>query len=811
MVDQSISGRREVQRQKETDVLLRILPVLNEGLSMKHIPDMRVGCYMILSVLASRISLEDSVLTAMMEAVVMNWTPDTTHAGLICLAVLAQQRRISKLPKKVFKAIISIKGFEYDLRVLNEQYRIDNLTLSIVLAILERSHKDQDAYQLTFVRTSIEGHFMSTHNISTAIKSILEVANHAKPEHDRRPDIQGQLADLILRLMDSQEIGPIVQQAIKDTKLELESLEANLQVVLRPTRELHQQSTAVVDMKEIEDIPSTDGWQILASQIPARTAYELSFLSHSESYVFGSLSTAFGVASSSYAGLVAFSDLPILRKSLAMTEPLFLSFFIRYWCGPFPGSSRAAAITCVGNYLDKVDVTTDVQILIPYMLYALADPIPNVRWAASELVMKLSSIYRSTDGKAQEPKESRILGKDDIYGQKHETSSVLWLSRDELSIFLHDLLVPSLEECRLDEVYISGLLTNALNGEHHNKSVKIPLKELKRSIRTDLLKSLCSHILSTPLYAAKTRLLLILDGVGKKVGSISKSKCLLPLLEALEKQDEENVKQHCDKESVDQEQFMNCVVRTVAPDDREGIRVLQRIIDINQSPPRSLRKAAFQRFREFWYALKQDMRIPLSQTLLELVISTPAKSSDQEAYNEARDTLNTIPLTADVLKSLLEDVPLLSSASENRTTSSKRRRTSHGHVEGEPDTPNTIAEPTLRHVTVVLELIESSKTGTDSSLLKGLFQMLTDLQHSKSQHGTELAYLQSLVLDCLRRIVDHSKVLFPFSPTPDLTYLSHRCVAQLTTLVSVQILLLTAFAQQIVRRYSRLRYCSCQA
>ena len=788
MVDQSISGRQEVQRQKETDVLLRILPVLNEGLSIRHVPDMRVGCYMILTVLASKISLEDSVLTAMMEAVAMNWTPDTTHAGLICLAVLAQQRRISKIPKKVFKAVISVEGLEHDLRILKEQYEVDNLTLSIVLAILERAHKDQDTYRLTFVRTAIEGRLMSTHNISTAIRSILEAANRTGSEQETGLNVQGQLVDLILRLMDSKEAGPIMQEALKETKLELDNLEAKLQVVLGPTRELNQQPTADVDMKDIEETPPADNWETLASHIPTRTAYEISFLSHSKSYVFGSLSTAFGVASSSSSGLVAFSDLPVLRKSLAMTEPLFFSFFIRYWCGPFPGSSRAAAITCIGSYFDKVDVTTDVQILIPYVLYALADPVLNVRRAASELVMKLISIYQRTDRKAQEPKESRILGKDNIYGQNHETSNILWLSTDELSGFLHDLLVPNLEECCLDELYTSRLLANALNGEHHNKNLKMPLKELKRSTRTALLTSLSSHILSTPLYAVKFRLLAILNGVSKKVGSISRSKCLLPLLEALEKQDEKSVKEHCEKELVDQEQFMNCVVRTVASDDREGIRVLQRIIGLDSSPPRSLRKAAFQRVLESWSTLKQDMRIPLSQTLLEQVISIPAGNSNYDAYSEAMDTLHAIPLTADVLQSFLENVPSLSPTNGNRSTSSKRRRTSHGHVEGQPDTLKKIEEPTLRHVTVVLELIESSNPGTDSCLLKGLFQVLADLQHSKSQHGTELAYLQSLVLDCLRRIVDYSKVLFSFSPKPDLTYLfSHHCVNQLITLLSVRI------------------------
>src|SRR6187402_2272592 len=73
MLDKSRSGRRGVQQQNEQDVILRLLPTLNEALAMKRVPDLRVGCYMILSVMASKGGLDDKLLTAMMEAVVLGW------------------------------------------------------------------------------------------------------------------------------------------------------------------------------------------------------------------------------------------------------------------------------------------------------------------------------------------------------------------------------------------------------------------------------------------------------------------------------------------------------------------------------------------------------------------------------------------------------------------------------------------------------------------------------------------------------------------------------------------------------------------
>ena len=759
MIDQSVSGRQNVQRQKEEDLLLRILPVLNEGLAMRQVPDLRVGCYMILTVLASKVELEDIVLTAMMEAVVMNWTSNTTHAGLICLAVLSQQRQPTRLPRKVFKAIRAVDTLENDLKVLNEQYRLDNLTLGLVLGILDRLQKDQDAYQLSFVRTALESHLMGTSNISAAIKSILAIAGNSKPAKEGRLDIQGHLADLILRLVDSKEVGTVVQDTIKDAKIDMEDLEARLQTVLRPVHELHSKAMEDVEMGDTEHIAHADELKKLASHIPTRTAYEISFLSHSESYVFGSLANVFGVASSSSATLRAFSEFPVLRKTLAMTEPLFLSFFVRYWCGPYPDSSRAAAIACLRNFFDEKEITTDVQALFPYVLYALADPATVVRRAAAELVMKLAPSYAEKDEKGMKQKDRSVLGLGNIYGQGSATKDISWLSNDDASRFVCDILIPNLEECRLDEQYISRVFTTSLKGLDHGRMPKMFQKELKKSTRAALLNYFCSHTLNSPLYAIKLRLLPILNGIDK-VGSTARSKALLPLLAALEKQDENTIEEQCKREQVDEAQLMDQVAKIVSPSDKESMRILQRMIALdNTSPPRLLRKAAFHRIREAWPSMKHDMQLMMSTTLLDLAVKIPLKLPTHDAHSEALDILRNVPLSSEVLSSFVENLPTLSPTLEDGPGNPKRRRTSHGHVEGQHTTINAAVEGQLCHITIVLELLAASKAGTDPRLMNGLFQVLADLHHTKGKNGLELAYLQSLVLGSMHAVVESSKVI----------------------------------------------------
>ena len=755
LIDQSMSGRREVQRKNEEDVLLRILPFLNEGLSMRQVTDLRIGCYMILTVVASKLDLDEKVLLAMMTAVVSDWTPNTTHAGLICLAVLSQRRQIIKLPKKILEAVMSIQGIESDLAILSEQYRIDKFVVGIVLGTLERLDTKANPNRLTFVRTAIEGHLMSDTHIALAIKAIVAAANNSEVSLEGGQNLQGELVDLILRLMDSEVVGALVRDTIRETKTDVEILESKVRMVLRPN---DKQPDQVVDDSEMKEIPKesqVQSFESITHHIPTRTAYEISLLSHSQSYVFGSLADAFLLASSSSSNLEIFADLPVLRKSSAMSEPLFLSFFIRYWCGPYPAASRASAIICVRDYLGDQDLTTDLQILIPYIIYALADSSAKVRRAASELSFKLASTYL---GQEDDNKETArpILGSDDIYGSGSETKGVSWLSTPDASRVVRDILMPNLEEFRQDEGHIARLLVDSMNGPHKSKIPQSSARDLRKSTKGALLVSLSSHVIHTPIYRVKLRLLFILNGIDK-AGGVLKSKALLPLLLDQEIGNERSLTEHCEAEDIDKISFVQEVVKIATPNDRDGMRVIQRIIALdNSTPPISLRNAALQRLRNFWSSMKSDVQILMASTLLSLAINQTTENPNIQG--DALEILRGVSISVKTLLHLLENIPSLSPTSEDGPAHSKRRRTSNGHVESHENAPPEEMYHALRYMTIVLELIEASKIVFDASLIKGLFKVLNDLQHSKAQLGIESGYLQSLVLGSLHKIVEQSKV-----------------------------------------------------
>lgn len=757
MLDQSRSARREAQKQNQEDIILFLLPILNDGLSVDNVPDLRVGCYMILTILASKASLDDAVISVMMEAITSEWS-QTSHAGLICLGVLAEQKRTAGLPRKAFKAVIALERLDDDLMTLNKHYKIDKLVLGVVLGIVSRLRNARDASGLRLLRSLTEANIMSDDSIKAVVKSLTSGSQTTAPNLNPRIDVQGSLADLVLRLYGTKGVGAVIHSTIVESNFDLSPLENRLQRVTRSKESTPEQLIEDVDVEDADEQMTRGDFETLTSRIPTRTAYEISFLSHSDSYVYGSLAHTFLSIYTSTINLERFSDLPVLRKSLGMTEPLFLSFFVRIWCGNGPAKARTAAIRTVVEYLRKKTLTADVQMLLPYILYALGDMFSSVRRAAADLVLVLALAYGTMADKEIKNANQPILGQQQIYGQGGETQAVIWLSNQEAARIILDLMIPGLEECMLDESHVSQLLSDTLNGSKLSKSSEIIQKELKKSLRIALLSSICSHVVNTPLYTVKSRLLQMLNQV-PKVGSTSRTKLLLPLLSNTIKQGQREFERICDEEQLSSSQLLDRMASIVIPGDREGIQTLKSII----GPPdnlnfTSLRAAALHRLQIIWTSIKIDLQLSLAKALFESAVGNVEAEANGNQEAEAMETLRTLPLSTAILQSLIENLPSISSTLQNKLSVSKRRRTSHGHSNeiGALDERNIASA--IRQTTFVLELVGDAKIERHPELLGGLFQIMRDLQRSQSYPVTAIGYLQVLAIEGMLAIVKRAEV-----------------------------------------------------
>ena len=754
MLDQSRSARLEAQERNQEDTMIFLLPILNDGLSLVDVPELRVGCYMILTVLASKASLDDDVLSVMMEAVTHEWS-QTFHAGLICLGMLAELKRTAGLPRKAFEAVIALEHLDDDLMTISKHYKTDKLVLSVTLGIVSGLDKDRDPSWLRLLRFLIEAKMMSDASTKAIIKSIISALQRAAPDVGSDFDVQDSLADFVLRLRDSKDLSAVINSIITESNFDLGHLESRFRRVNyeESTSEQHAER---VNMEDADGQIKTDDFATLASRIPTRTAYEISFLSHSDSYVYGSLAHTFISIHTSAVDVEKFSDLPVLRKSLGMTEPLFLSFFVRVWCGLGPAKARTAAIRTVVDYFKAEKLAADVQMLFPYILYALSDASMIVRRSAANLVLVLAPAYARMADKDDREANQPILGQQQIYGQGYETQGVTWLSNKEAIRIILDLIVPGLEECILDEGHISRILSDNLNGQKHPRDTNT--KDLKKSLRLAFLSSLCSHVVNTPLYVVKSRLLEILNQV-HRVGSTSRTKLLLPLLLNTMRKDEQEYESICGREQLDQSQLLDRIASIVIPGDREGIQVLGSIVEpLSHLNFPSLRAAALHRLRIIWASIKPDLQVLLATTLLESAVGKAEVGVGDNRNADAMETLRTLPLSSAIHKSFLENLPSISSTLQNKPPVFKRRRTSHGHSDshGPSDDRNLVSA--IRKITFVLELIGDAKIERRPELLGDLFRIMSDLQHFPGHAATAISYLQVLALEGMLSIVNRAEV-----------------------------------------------------
>ncbi|KAL8852392.1 MAG: hypothetical protein Q9221_002776 [Calogaya cf. arnoldii] len=747
MLDRSRLGRSELQRQNQEDVVMRVMPILAEGLSMEHVPDLRVGCFMILTVLSSKTNLSEDVLTTAMDLVVTAWD-DIVHAGLICLVVLSQQRDAVTLPKKTFKALVATKQLSDDLILLKQHYRVEKLVLGLVLGSLESLGKRGDAERLRFVRELLEANIMQSSFVAAAVTQMLPLSNGTRrlPPPKDGFDTRSALVDLLLNLADSDKVGSAIHLSLENMDSKTRQQGHELFKDHRRSKEAPDTPETDEEMQDVYQKASSMHFEEFVGRIPSRTAFEVSFLSHSESYIFASLSDAFVAAHHSPDHLDALSKLPLLRKSLAMSEPLYFSFFVRIWCGHCATSARAAAIKMVSQYINTEKLSVDVQVLLPYVLYALADPNLLVRKAAIELATALASSYNAMDIQNDDRFRLNILGKGQIYGQGTQSEEVAWLPWGTVVEFIRAWLTPDLGEIRLDSGQMLRSLVDRLKAPTETREAGNNGHKARASLRASIMTWLCSHVVNTSVLSLKERLLPMLNKV-PKVGQTSTFALLKPLLITTLAQGEA-LQGLCGKEHINPSHHIDHVMEIVSPKDQDCMKLLQNCISNTKAVvDPSLRIAAFHRLRNIWSLLKPQSQISLANFMLEL--SLPNSSSDEARLNqtEALDTLRTVGLSTEVLQALIGNCPTLTQWGPQNAA--KRRRTSSSSQDPGED---------IRRISIVLEILEASVTEANTPLVGGLFKILADIQGYKEHSGVELHYLELLVVNSIISILKPSTV-----------------------------------------------------
>ena len=229
MLDTALSGRTNIQAQKTEDALLRIDPILDQGLAVSSAPELTMGCYMIAIVLAKKGHLDDNVLDNLMERVVRTLRFGSRESALLCLAAIAQERQALRLPKSVVKRLLKEEDLTTQLKRLSNKSNMDRLALGIILSILKRKNdrrsSTSNVNDVDVAWEILQAQILGASRFSFLVKNLLGSA-HIDGNHTS--DTNDKAVELLRRLSNSHVLGSGFRKVIEDEGTDVEQLELKL-------------------------------------------------------------------------------------------------------------------------------------------------------------------------------------------------------------------------------------------------------------------------------------------------------------------------------------------------------------------------------------------------------------------------------------------------------------------------------------------------------------------------------------------------------------------------------------------------------
>ncbi|PYH89674.1 SSU processome component Utp10 [Aspergillus ellipticus CBS 707.79] len=739
MLDSARSGRREVEKEKHEDIIMKALPVLNDGLAMKDVSELVIGCYMVCVVLAQKASLQEKLLDGLMEAVAGSWTAETVESGLICLSILAQQKPDMRISKRVFKAVLRLEDPVKQLSAISAQYPTSHLILGLVSGCVDDLSKQKDLARLELLSLLFETNLLSEPETSKAMAIILHATSHAHTEGVLSLDAQTHLADLVQHFTQSESLRPIFQKTIEESSIDVAALEHNLQTVIESVP-----TTQAIEDVEMGDVEKEVVETSFASSLESLAGKNLdtSALSAQSIPAFDSLVQVFALAVGSHEKLESLIDLPILGKADALKSPQYLSFFTRIFTGSYPIGTRVTALNMISSFLNSASTDLDFQALLPFLLVGLADSSERIRREAAGVLAAIGSLY-----KKNKKSDGNVWARDTIYGK--QSKNIQWLAGGDARKIVERALLPGLEEYVLDQAHIGRVLDGALRGVATSDSSS----ELKKPLRLSLFTFLCSHAVQVPLYAPKLGLLKLLNRVDK-AGGTTRTKELESFLKSWRDMNEQTAKDTCERERVSVAELDEQAALTVTPKDKEAITVLlSNVSPFSESLRPSFVTAIFNRMKAIWARVAEDRQVAASEKLFEFSVD----EVESPLVSGCRDVLRSVELPGLVLSQFLRKIPVSITDMEALGPAPKRRRTSQNNMVAMTIKDEAKLSKLMEKMTFILELVDSSTPEAHPQLADGLFQTLAALHHFKTQIQSGMSYLLSLTLGSLLAIVNKSR------------------------------------------------------
>ena len=748
-LDTAIVGRREAQSEREGNVLRRILPVLSEGLTMQDAAEMRSGCFAIVSILTSRVQMEGAAVAALMEAVVEGCKGKLTSTELTCLALVVQSTEILKLPKTVLKAVTAKQDAEEltaALHKIGAQTPAGSLCVALLKAYASRAKgkKRQTSLDDYFrlLKASIEKDLLTAAQLASALAMVVS-GSITSSEADQQ----------MLSTLRASLIWPDQSKVARQTVGAALRI-SGISVVqgLDESQEAQDEPKALGEgQTERMEKPSQVEWDALASQVPSS-----SFLATFATPLFDVLLQHLTFNPEKPLRLDEFVGLGVFSNQSGSVQLPFVTFLLRILDSKTSSIQKMTALRSLRVLLQRQEQNTDVQVILPYIIFCLGDASPAVRQAASDLTLTAMKLYSNLQKEAENGNQISHLGQGVAYGAEFEgekDSESQWLSLASIMVFLSRVLVDGLEECRQDPDHIGRSISQALTKAKPTKDKS--RGDLDKTHRSVIFNWLCQSAILTKSYMLAFRLLKIVNQV-EESKAILKVARLSQMVQSVSRIDDAELEQRCETDGVDAKHFRAEVLKVITNRKEAsdaGLAILQALISSNSAPDSTaFRLDALERLKTLWPGMRHDVR-PSFAVQLFRIGNTVSQSEDSAFQAAACATLRGMELFAVELGALLEDLPgLISKALANEPAAKKRKR-NNGRTElADGDRSE---ESAWMKTTFCLELVEGSDVKSHSILLPKLFTLLDDMQQFEHHGGQVNAYTQSLLLDCLASSVVH--------------------------------------------------------
>ncbi|KAI5291138.1 snoRNA-binding rRNA-processing protein utp10 [Ascosphaera aggregata] len=749
MLDTARSGRSEVERRNQEDILVRILPILTEGFTLNHTSDLVVGCYMICIVLAEKGNLSDVALDSLIEAVVVSFTPDILSAGLTCVSMLVQRKSEAIFAEKILNALVKIEDFKGVLESIKDTRAVDALVNAIIysgIGYINNGSKQQAVLDL--ISDVLKKECLTDIGISRAMTHIAKGAENLCKNGNADVDVRSKYAQLVRDITEDERLRTAFSNAVSTSGVDVESLEFGLSTMIENVPAQPQDDD--VEMEDADDVKEEDRlFDEALNSLRKEKSHDTTFMSPTSNSLFKRLAVVFEQVGLDKHRLSKFVQLPVLGSKAVATKPLFLSFFTRFFSSAYVPSARAAAVSVVSSALSDMtgEKATELQALLPYIIAALSDTSNIVRREAASLLVNFTELTSRTK---QDSSDDTSANWSTDFLPKSSWKPT-FLSSNDLHKVTQRGLLSAVEEYSLDARHIAKVIEGVIRGK---KGTADSAGELRKPTRQAFLTFLCSHIIASPLFSAKLRLLSITHRVNK-VGSTSRTQELMPLLRQWRLMSLEEVDRIVSDEKLDLSDLDKQVVSIVSMKNTDAVDTLLSTVTSQSDALRpEFIAAVFHRISESWESTR-ERETQVADVLLQLALGT--QKEHFVLSGPARDVLSSVPLSGPVLSHFLSTVSSTVGDVGSDGPSTKRRRMSQTNIFATSLKNSSEMRSLLEKLTITLELVDGSAPDQHPELLGGLFKALGCLHHLKLQMQSEMSYLLSLILGTMLSIVNKLK------------------------------------------------------